>query len=246
MFKLAPPHTYLGKAPRAGKAIKDRQPLSRQREMAMMCPNCGTEDTKDKNFRGDRVASSPEPPPRTDESMQPPSIQQSGKQPLSKKGGRKKLIAVSIVVAAVVIIATVAVSWAFIFSGSTGIGDPPNFKLIQTNLTNGVEFAISNLTKIDPWSTWTIELNDSMHHGSWQPSSESLSGGAEIRVDLGSVHLDSIRQVDCQIIDLMGNGAMDVGDSLVLTGTPGTYTVQFVFESNGYHMVSAVFVMPGS
>jgi hypothetical protein len=179
--------------------------------------------------------------------MEYPSIQQRGDQPPSRRnGGRKKLMAVSVAVAAIVIVATVAVSWAFIFSGSTGIGDPPNFKLIQTNLTNGVKFAISNLTKIDPWSTWIIELNDSLYHGSWQPSSESLSGGAAIRVDLGPVHLGNGRQVDCQITDLTGNGAMDIGDSFVLTGTPGTYTVQFVFEQNGYHMASAVFVMPGS
>jgi hypothetical protein len=214
--------------------------------MAMMYSDCGTETPKCRSFSGDREASSPLPSPRTDESKQEPSIRQKEKQPPSRESRRKKLTAVSIAVAAVVIVATVAVSWAFIFSGSTGIGDPPNFKLIQTNLTNGVEFAITNLTKTDPWSTWIIELNDSLYHGSWQPSSESLSGGAEARVDLGSVHLGSSRQVDCQITDLTGNGNMDIGDSLVFTGTSGTYTVQFVFESNGYHMVSAVFVMPGS
>lgn len=117
--------------------------------------------------------------------------------------------------------------------GYTGSSPEPATLYFEKDfLDGGVELTITPVKLDCTWDRYrfTIVSFPNVTSGDWQPGGDGFDIGPNATVDLGAVVLED-RTIHCTVTDVAGNGIVDKGDRITLTGTPGSYEFWSIDET---------------
>lgn len=121
----------------------------------------------------------------------------------------------------------------------------PTTSLTRMTVTDGYKFTFLPVNGDVAWSDVSIVLSDEWNAVYWSPSSGDLDDSTPIVHDYGALVLAPVT-VSLSILDIAGNGRIDMGDSFTLTSSPSfsvttSYTVKVIYEPTDFEMCSMYF-----
>ena len=145
--------------------------------------------------------------------------------------------------AALIAVVVTAVYLSPVFQGFSGGSTEPvtvGFEMVESN--DATTITISPVKTDLAWDHWTfiiglrsVTLNGdsaTLETTEWRPLSEDLDEGAPTAVDLGEQSLGD-GAIRCVATDAAGDGILEPGDYLTITGTPGLYNILAFDEAAG-------------
>lgn len=159
---------------------------------------------------------------------------QFGPQPTKDNKAMWIIVIVVVIVVAAPVVLAAALYFMVVGFNPEGDSTPILAILERTSIPNGHKFAMSSPTQTVTWTDFTVILQTGANSATWDNAvRSSLTGSGGMTEELGARVLGVSGSFFVNATDLGGNGAINNGDYITITGpfASGTsYTVILIFE----------------